>query len=162
MMEPFDTHTPQDILAASAFKIEQDIGSLRSTVANSLVVGDTMFGKMGHIDLTKDVKSRNSELHTKKETLLHEIDKKEAIINRSNRDFSDVSDTIETQPKKKLNFIEDYTLAILSMAYVFMIVTAIYFYVSTTTNTIGVALLQSILGSALITLIACMLLYSLS
>jgi hypothetical protein len=74
-----------------------------------------------------------------------------------------VSDTLpEVQTNKKLNFIEDYTLAILSVAYVFMLVTAVYFYVSTTTDTIGKALLQSIMGSAFVTLFAFMLLYYLT
>ena len=158
--EPFAT---QDNLATTTLKITQDLESLRSTVHNSLTVGDKIFGQMGHADLTQDVNERNKDLQSKKDMLLHDIDKKEAIINRSNRDFSDVSDTIpETQPKKKLNFIEDYTLAILSMAYVFMLVTAVYFYVSTTTDTIGKALLQSILGSAFVTLFAFMLLYYLT
>ena len=157
--EPFDT---QDNLATTTLKITQDLESLRSTIHNSLTVGDTMLGRTGHVDLTRNVKLRNNELHTKKDTLLHAIDKKEAIINRSNRDFSDVNDTSETQSNKKLNVIEDYTLAILSMAYVFMLVTAVYFYVSTTTGTIASALLQSILGSVFVTLIAFMLLYYLT
>ena len=53
------------------------------------------------------------------------INKKEAIIERSNRDFTDIKDTLpETQPKKVLHFIEDYTLAFVTIAYLFMIVAA--------------------------------------
>jgi len=164
LIEPFDTVVnSQDNLATTTLKITQDLESLRSTIHNSLTVGDKIFGQMGHADLTQDVTERNNDLQSKKDTLLHDIDKKEAIINRSNRDFSDVNDTLpETQSNKKLNFIEDYTLAILSMAYVFMLVTAVYFYVSTTTATIAIALLQSIMVSVFVTLIAFMLLYYLT
>ena len=58
-----------------------------------------------------------------------EIEKGEGIIARSNRDFADVHDTIsEPQPKKTLRFIEDYTLAILAISYIFMIIACIYIY----------------------------------
>jgi len=158
-----ESFATQDNLATTTLKITQDLESLRSTIHNTLTVGDNIFGQMGHADLTQDVNDRNKDLQSKKDTLLHDIDKKEAIINRSNRDFSDVNDTLpETQTKKKLNFIEDYTMAILSMAYVFMLVTAVYFYISTTTETIGKALLYSILGSTFVTLFAFMLLYYLT
>lgn len=164
LIEPFAaTVNSQDNLATTTLNITQDLQSLRSTIHNSLTVGDKIFGQMGHADITQDVNERNKDLQSKKDMLLHDIDKKEAIINRSNRDFSDMSDTLpETPSNKKLNFIEDYTLAILSMAYVFMLVTAVYFYVSTTTSTIAIALLQSILGSVFATLVAFMLLYYLT
>lgn len=170
-IEPFDSAAaaasssinPQENLATTTLNIQQDLQSLRSSIVQSLTVGDTMFGQMGHADLSRDVSERNKELQSKKEHLMKEIDKKESIINRSNRDFTDVKETLpETPPKKILTFIEDYTLAILSVAYVFMLVTAVYFYVVTTSDTIGVAIAQSLIGSVFVTLIAFMLLYYLS
>lgn len=115
--------------AANTFKLQKDIESLRANVGDSLALGDNMYGQYGHNDISKQVKARNIELKSKKESLITDVNKKEATIERSNRDFSDVKDTLpETQPKKVLHFIEDYTLAILSISYLFMIMAAIYIY----------------------------------
>ena len=60
-------------------------------------------------------------MKSKKEKLVKEVEKNEAIIERSDRDFSDVNDTIpQPYPKRVLNFAEDYTLAALVIAYLFM------------------------------------------
>ena len=113
--------------AGNTFKLQKDIESLRANVGDSLVLGDNMYGQYGHNDISKQVKARNIELKAKKESLMTDVNKKEATIERSNRDFSDVKDTLpEPQPKKVLHFIEDYTLAILSISYLFMVMTAIY------------------------------------
>lgn len=166
-IEPFDatastaeTTNQKETLATTALKIQQSVQSLRSSIVDSLHVGDTVFGQMGHADLTRDVSERNKELQSRKDELMHDIDKKESIINRSNRDFADVKDSMpETQPKKILTFIEDYTLAILSTAYVFLLVSCVYFYISTTSDTVGILLVKSLGGSVFVTLIAFMLLY---
>jgi hypothetical protein len=116
--------------AANTFKLQKDIESLSGVVGDSLSIGDTIFGQFGYGDITKQVKERNTELKTKKEKLLKDVDNSEAIIERSNRDFADVKDTV-TEPKKILHFVEDYTLAILSMSYLFMIIAIIYVYTAT-------------------------------
>ena len=109
--------------ASNTFKLQKDLESLTGTV------GDSMFGQFGYQDIAKQVKERHIELKTKKETLLKEVDKNESIIERSNRDFSDVKDTIkEPQSKKVLRFVEDYTMAFVVIAYLFMIISIIYVY----------------------------------
>lgn len=116
----------------TAFKLQQDIEMSRAVVGDSLVMGDAVFGKFGVADITQQVKLRNEELKKKKENLRSIIDKNEAIIERSARDFSDVKNTLpEQQEKKVLNFIEDYTLAFLVIAYLFMIIAIIYVYTIT-------------------------------
>lgn len=118
--------------AENTYRLQKDIESSTGTVQDSLVMGDTMFGQYGYQDIAKQVKDRNTELKSKKEILVRQVDKNEAIIERSNRDFSDVKDTVpEPQVKQTLRFIEDYTLAFLSLAYLFMIVAIIYLYVLT-------------------------------
>ena len=121
--------TRNDNFATDTVKLQEDISSLRATTQDALIMGDTMFGQFGYNDIAKQVKERNSDLNKKKAILSKEIEKGEAIIDRSNRDFMDVHDTVpEPQPQKTLRFIEDYTLAILTISYFFMIIAVIYIY----------------------------------
>lgn len=108
-----------------------DIRQLRGQVEDGLAMGDSMFGQFAHADVTSQVNERLSELKKTKEQLENHIREKEALIQRSNRDFSDVKDTLpETQEQKRIHFIEDYTMMFLLVAYVFMVVSAIIFYVT--------------------------------
>jgi chaperonin cofactor prefoldin len=83
--------------------IKEDIDQLRANVLDSLHMGDAMFAKTGHLHIAEEVQHRNKELKEKKEKLTQEIKKGEAIIQKSNRDFSDVKNSLpETSPKKRL------------------------------------------------------------
>jgi hypothetical protein len=124
--------TRNDTLMTHTLYLESDIASLRANVFDSLTVGDSMFGNYGHTDVTKQVKERNKDLKAKKDELMDDINKKEAIIERSNRDFTDIKNNLpEVEPKTVLHFIEDYTLAILSISYLFMMCIIIYGYTIT-------------------------------
>jgi hypothetical protein len=75
-----------------------------------------------------------------------------SVIDRSNRDFTDVHNTVEEpQPAKTLRFIEDYTLAILSISYFFMIIAIIYIYTSTSEFKL-IAFGKSFVGSIFLTM----------
>ena len=82
--EPFAT---QDNLATTTLKITQDLESLRSTIHNSLTVGDKIFGQMGHADLTQDVNERNKDLQSKKDTNVQYIIMKQHYGRQSGKDF---------------------------------------------------------------------------
>lgn len=124
--------TRNNTLMTHTLYLESDIASLRANVFDSLTVGDSMFGNYGHTDVTKQVKERNKDLKAKKDELMDDINKKEAIIERSNRDFTDIKNNLpEVEPKTVLHFIEDYTLAILSISYLFMMCIIIYGYTIT-------------------------------
>jgi hypothetical protein len=138
--------------ATDTVKLEQDIISLRATTNDTLIMGDTMFGQFGYNDIAKQVKERNNDLNKKKASLSKDIEKGEAIIDRSNRDFTDVHDTVpEPQPAKTLRFIEDYTLAILTISYIFMIIAVIYIYTSTSEFKL-IAFGKSFVGSIFLTM----------
>lgn len=81
-------------------------------------------------------------------------------MDRSNRDFIDVKRTLpEKQPKKLLHFIEDYTMALLAISYLFMIIVGIYYY-SMVNGTFDMSkCAQSIGYSGLISIIMGMVLY---
>lgn len=139
--------------ASKAFNLQKDIESLSGIVGDSMVMGDSVFGKFGYEDVAKQVKARNTELKNKKEVLVKNVDKSEAIIERSDRDFLDVKNTMpQPYPKRVLNFVEDYTLAFLSISYLFMIIALIYVYTATSeTKITGFA--KAFTGSVLLTML---------
>lgn len=108
-----------------------DITTIRTQVEDSLTMGDSMFGQYAHVEVARDVNQRKEELQQKKNAIEQDIREKEALIQRANRDFTDVKDTLpETLEKQRIQFIEDYTLLFLSLAYLFMVISAIVFYVA--------------------------------
>lgn len=99
---------------------------------------------------TSNSSLQTTQLKTRKKDLIRDLKKKETIINRSNRDFSDVKDaTPENLPKKTLHVVEDYTMAILVMSYLFMVIAAVYLYTITSTEPMS-AMLRGI-GYAIVT-----------
>jgi len=127
-----------------------DIETIRSQIENALHMGDAMFGQYAHVEVAKEVTARKEELKKKKETLEEEIRQKEAIIQRTNRDFTDVKDAIPESEEPHVRFIEDYTLLFLSLAYVFMVLSAVVYHVAlspTPWQTLGRSLGYSVLGT---------------
>jgi len=142
--------------------VQQDISDLKANIMDSMSKGDLLFGTQPHNQLMQQVTERNKELKSKKEQISKDILEKEAIIERSNRDFTDVKDTIpDPQPKKILRFVEEYTLAVLLLSYVFLVISGIYLYTIISDN-ILLGLLQSIGGSILLSCILFMALIHVS
>ena len=157
-MRPEEKSRNESLMEKAQY-LESDIASLRANVLDSLAVGDSMFGNYGHIDVSKQVQDRNSDLKAKKDALTNDINKKEAIIERSNRDFTDVKKNLpEVQPKTVLHFIEDYTLAILSVSYLFMICVLIYGYTIASVP-YSARFVQAFVASLFFTMFMFMLLY---
>ena len=143
--------------------LKQDIDSLRANVTDSLSVGDSMFGSYGHSDITKQIRDRNVDLKKKKDALVNDINKKESIIERSNRDFTDVKRTLpEKQPKKILHFIEDYTMALVVISYLFMLCIGIY-YLSYQTGDFNISnFFHALMNSAILSLLVGVVVYYIS
>jgi len=134
-------------------ELRSDIQTIYNQIEDGLTMGDSMFGQYAHVDVAREVSSRTKELQKKKEELEEDIRQKEAIIQRTDRDFTDVKDTLpETLEEERNRFIEDYTLLFLSLAYVFMVVSAIVYFVAlspTPWPTLGKSLGYSLLGTFL-------------
>jgi hypothetical protein len=147
-------------LASNTLQLKDDINSLHANVTDSLSLGDTIFGQYGHAEITGQLRKRNEDLSLQVKSLTKELDKNQAIIDRSNRDFVDVKRTLpEKQPKKLLHFIEDYTMALLSISYLFMMIIGIYYY-SIVNETFNMSkCFQNIGYSGLISIIVGMILY---
>lgn len=151
--EPFQDISPAD-------QLKDGIKQILGKANNALMMGDTVFTVQGNEKgIIKDVKNRIDGLEKEKDELEQEIGKQHQHIQTSNRDFSDVKDTLpETQPDKFLYFIEDYTLAILSMSYLILVIAVISFrtYLSSDAWT---TFLESFVGASIFTIFAFMLLY---
>ena len=151
--EPFEDVSPTD-------QLKDDIKQILGEVNDALMVGDSTFTVQGNEKgIVKDIKERIDVLETEKKELEKEIDHQHQLIQTSNRDFSDVKDTLpETQPERFLYFIEDYTLSILAMAYLIMVVAAASFHTYLSLDT-WAALLESLVGLSVLTIFLFMLLY---
>ena len=148
-----NTPPPSQNLGEQVVNLENDLTSLRGNIINSLMMGDSIFGEAGHVDIRNEVKRRNTELKEERDQLRDDIDKKEIIIQKNNRDFSDVKDTLpEVQPNKKLHVIEDYTVAFLTISYLFMGIAFIYFYTATSSEKLN-AFFRALLIFTIVTLI---------
>lgn len=155
--------TKSETLITNTLHLQEDIQSLRANVGDSLAVGDSMFGSFGHSDISKQIRERNDDLKKKKDALVNDINRNESIIQRSNRDFSDVKRTLpEKQPKKILHFIEDYTMAVLSMSYLFMLCIGIY-YLSYQTGDFNTGnFTQALMNGAILSVIVGVVVYYIS
>jgi hypothetical protein len=140
--------------------LRSDIQHLRAQIEDGMAMGDSMFGQYAHAEVAQAVGTRTEELQKKKEELEEEIRQKEAIIERTNRDFTDVKDALpENEEQTRIRFIEDYTLLFLSLSYVFMVVSGVVYRVALSTTpwaTLGKSLGYSAVG----TIFAGMLLYA--
>ena len=139
-----------------------DIQKARSQIEDGLTMGDAMFGRFAHVEVAREVTNRTEELQKKKDGLEQELREKEAMIQRTNRDFSDVKDALpETLEQQRVKFIEDYTIMFLVLSYVFMILSGIIFYVTISeqktmafAKALGYALFATMLSGILLYLIA--------
>jgi len=149
----------QQNIGEQVVNLENDISSLRSNVFESLIMGDSMFGTAGHIDIRNEVKSRNQKLKEEYNKIRDDIDKKESIIRKSNRDFTDVKDSLpEIQPKERLHVFEDYTVAFLSISYLFMCISFIYVYTYLSESKVN-GFFRALLISFILTLFLFLFLY---
>jgi hypothetical protein len=137
--------------ANDVIEYEDDISDLRSMITNDMTTLNGLYAtSTTSVTTTNQASIQTEQLAKRKKELIKDVEMKEAIINRSNRDFSDVKDTLpEHLPKKTLHVIEDYTMAILAMSYLFMVIAAVYLYTITSTEPMS-AMLRGI-GYAIVT-----------
>lgn len=156
--------TRKDKFITNTLQLKEDIKSLSANVMDSLSVGDSMFGSYGHSDITKQIRERNVDLKNRKEELTQDINKKESIINQANRDFTDVKRTLpEKQPKKILHFIEDYTMALLAISYLFMLCIGIYYFSIITSGTFNISdFSKALMNSVMLSIVVGVFIYYIS
>jgi hypothetical protein len=135
------------------------MSDLTTQINNALIRGDVLLSIDTNNAMVQQAKTRQKELTEQKTKLENEIAKKNKIIERIDRDFSDTRNQIaHPQPIKKLVVLEDYTLALLCISYLFMVLTFIYYYTSISMTPMA-AFMQALIGSLFLTMFVIILLY---
>ena len=136
--------------------VQEDITTLRSQITNALILGDSIVNQSGGTKISSYVQKQIDDLTSKKEEIYDDILEKERLVHASNRDFSDA--TPVNEPKTVLRMIEDYTVAILFLSYLFMLLMAMYWYVLQSSSVMkGIA--EAIIGGFFFSIFSFMVLY---
>lgn len=110
-----------------------------------ILTGDRIFGSSSTDTMIQDITNRNEELKNKKETLEKEIKNNDEISEVENQDFIDeLNEHPEPQKTYRLNVVEDYTVSVFSIAFIFMIMCFGFLYIRTneySVKSIGIAIL---------------------
>jgi hypothetical protein len=136
--------------------IREDITTLRSQITNALLLGDNIVHQSGGTKISSYVQGQLDELESKKNEIYDDILEKERMVHASNRDFSDANPVAES--KSVLRVMEDHTVAILLLSYLFMLVMAMYWYVIRSSSIIK-GLLEAIIGGFFFSIFSFMALY---
>jgi len=136
--------------------IREDITTLRSQITNALLLGDNIVHQSGGTKISSYVQGQLDELESKKNEIYDDILEKERMVHASNRDFSDANPVAES--KSVLRVMEDHTVAILLLSYLFMLVMAMYWYVIRSSSIIK-GLLEAIVGGFFFSIFSFMALY---
>jgi gas vesicle protein len=149
-----------------------DITAVQLGITNKLADGDTLFGtgstagtlqvmSGGTNNVTAFVKQRQNEIQTKVKDLKKEIDRKYQIIQTHDRDFADYLDKGEKTNESKLLSVEDYTLFVFLISYLFMACMFIYTYTYMAEPIAMTQQFAKALGlTTLVTIIGAMIFYS--
>ena len=147
-------------LFGSATTIENDITNAKNIITDLLYTGDLINGSPNFSSTVSDeIKKRNTELELQYATLKKDVEQKYQIIETHNRDFSDLNDGNVRTNESKIITIEDYTLFIFCVAYLFMAIIFIYTYTYQSVN-LTQGLGKSIIGTVIFTIIMGMLFYA--
>ena len=115
-----------------------------------LSTGDSVMGTSATGSAIQDVKSRNQELKQTLADTQASIDKYTAIVERSERDFVDEKDAAPEEIRKShINVLDDYTLLVLSISYVFCVLVGVIAYMSTNNYSITSIVVSLVAAAAL-------------
>ncbi len=119
-----------DSLMFKIMNTQQDMDKESIQFNDLLLSGDNIFGTTTHDSNMAEIQKRNQELKDMKSNVQAEIDKNESMAERADRDFVDSREALpDSLPKKSLHVIEDYTLAVALITYIFMALAFLYVYV---------------------------------
>ena len=119
---------------------------------NLLATGDSFFGTSAATSSVQDVKNRNQELKKTLEEAQADISKYTMIVERSDRDFVDEKDaTPETIHDKIVHVLDDYTILVLAISYVFFILLGLFYYMSSNDYSTN-SMIVGVVGTSVLTL----------
>ena len=133
---------------------QADFDNLNTAYNEMMLTGDSLFGTVPNSTAVRDVAQRNGELKARLAELQKEIGELQATQERADRDFLDTKANLpEREVTKVVNVIDDYTLVVFMVSYIFLVLSLSYWYISTsgfTPTSIGIAVVGSVLGGGLI------------
>jgi hypothetical protein len=116
------------------FSVDDTTGFFTGQTAqfNDLIAtGDKFLGAAPSSSALADVRSRNGDLKKRVQRLEAHIGQSVARMEQKERDFLDTKAGLpETFPNKIIHVLEDYTLAVLLLSYVFGALAVLFYYVS--------------------------------
>jgi len=110
----------------------QDVFQLQTAqFQDQMLLGDQFFGTSATPVVRNEVQERNQSLVDKKDALTASIKKSIAKSEQMNRDFEDEKGALpETLASRVIHVLDDYTLVVLMISYIFMILASIFVYTS--------------------------------
>ena len=134
----------------------EDITMLKAQINSSLLLGDKIVNQSGGTKISPYVQGQLTELESKKTDITHDILEKERMVHASNRDFAEGNPV--NQPKTVLRVIEDHTVAILLLSYLFMLFMFMYWYVIQSPS-IMKGIVEALIGGFFFSIFSFMVLY---
>lgn len=96
---------------------------------DQMLLGDQFFGTSADPTLLNDVRHRNKSLTKQKNDLESDMKKSRAHAEQLDRDFLDEREALpETLTSSIIHVLDDYTLVVLMISYVFMMLACIFVY----------------------------------
>jgi hypothetical protein len=150
-----EENTRMNNFLSETYKVT-DLFTNENTIYNDLLsTGDRLFGSAASSNQISDIQKRNQELSDLKNKLIKERSSLKGISEQKKRDFVDEKTQLpEPLPDKLLHTIEDYTIGVFLMAYVFMLIAVIYYY-----SALNMFTLQSIGFSIFISVVVSLILF---
>jgi hypothetical protein len=143
--------------ATDTGKQKDEIENLKSVYVDTIASADSIFGGASTKTFVDDINKRNAELKQRLSDLKTSIDRSKAAIERADRDFVDSKEQLPEQlPTKTAHVIDDYTLLILFISYLFFALTVLYWYVQQngfTLNSLLTGLAVGIIGSGILAML---------
>jgi hypothetical protein len=116
------------------FSIDDTLGffSGQTAVFNDLMAtGDTFFGTAPSATAIQEVTQRNESLKKREQELVRNMKTSTSRMEQMDRDFLYVKgDLPETLSNQVVNVLEDYTLVVLCVAYLFGAVAVLFYYIA--------------------------------
>jgi hypothetical protein len=115
-----------------------------------IAAGDKFYGSSANSTVIAEVAARNKDLQATLESLQKDTKKLKGSTERHERDFLDVRAALPEQlPTQRLNVLDDYTMLLLTVSYLVMALSIVFYYAQVNNYTIT-SILGGTIGMALI------------
>ena len=115
-----------------------------------IAAGDKFYGSSANSTVIAEVAARNKDLQATLETLQKDTKKLKGSAERHERDFLDVRAALpERLSTQRLNVLDDYTMLLLTVSYLVMALSIVFYYAQVNNYTIT-SILGGTIGMALI------------